>query len=231
MSVIELSDAKAWLRYPDPSAPSSDDAGIQSVIDAAEQIIEAKVGVCTPKIYDELYTPNGSCKVWLRNTPVLEVMSVVESWDVVSFDLADQPSTTGAIIGGTGNEPTELPATDLWAYSLDEPLTGEVTRRGPMNVAMPFFPSDRGLHIIYRAGRNPMPPAIQLAAKELVAHIWQNAELRSMAQSNQFVQYDTVSGQGIDSMRPDTAASFWVGVPNRIIALLESEMTRLPFMA
>lgn len=226
-SIITLQQAKEWLRYPNPSAASSDDSAIQSVIDAAQQILESKVGVTVPALFDELYTPSGS-KLWLRNTPVLEIVEVFESWQIVNFELDLQASTTGPTIAN-GVSDGATAASKMWAYSLDEPVTGEVTRRGPANIPLPFYPSDRGIRVVYRAGRNPITPAIILAAKELVAHIWQNAELRAVATTAGFLQYDAT--EAITRDVPGGAQAFWVGVPQRIIGLLESEMTGLPFMA
>lgn len=228
-TIVSLQDVKAWLRNPNPSAPSADDAAIQRVIDAAQLLVEGKVGITVPRLFDEYYN-GGNYKIWLRRTPVLEIVSVTESYGPVSFNLEDQPPTTGAIIDGTGNEPAQTPAVHLWAYSLDVPGIGEVTRRGPLNTPFPFVPGDRNIRVTYWAGRDPITASIQVATMELVAHLWQNSQLRSMAMSNQFVQYDTVSG--IASERPDTSQAFWVGVPKRIIGLLEADMgERLPVIA
>lgn len=229
-SIISLQDAKTWLRYPSPSTASNDDASLQVVIDAAQILIESRVGVTVPRVVDEYHTPNGGSKIWLREVPVLEIVSVTESWLAVNFELDFQQPDTGPTIGGSGsNSSTQAAASKLWAYSLDVPEIGEVTRRGPMNIPLNFFPSDRGVRVIYRAGRNPVPASLQLAAQELTAHIWQNAELRSMAASNAYVQYDTVTG--VASTRPDTAQAFWYGVPKRIAGLLESDTVKLPAMA
>jgi hypothetical protein len=227
-SIISLTDAKAWLRYPNPSAANADDAGIQGVIDAAKEIIESHVGVTVPRMFTETYS-GGTSKLYLRHTPVLSIAEITESWGVVNFELNDQPSDTGAIIGGTTGEASNPPASNVFAYSLDVASTGEVTRRGPGNVPLRFAPSDNGIRVTYTAGRNPIPAAIALAAKELVSHIWQNSELRSNVLSGAYLQYDTT--EGITRDNPAGAQGYWVGVPRAVISLLESEMTRLPFMA
>lgn len=227
MSLITLADAKSWLRIPD--ADVSNDTSIQFVIDAAEGMIESRVGICTPKTYDRYITPTGS-KIWLPKTPVLSVISVTESFGVYSWNLDYQDPGSGPIINGSGGEPSAPPAASIYAYSLDVPLIGEMTARTVANAVRPFYPLDHGVRVIWTAGRNPIPPALQLAGRELVAHIWQNAELRSVSQSATYTQYDATTGT-MDVRDPSGVTQFWIGFPNRIIALLESEMTRLPIFA
>lgn len=228
-SILSLSDAKTWLRYSSPTSASSDDASIQIVIDAVNAMLEYRVGVIVPRLFTEYYSPDGSAKIWLRNPPVIEIAEIVENWGPVSFDLSQQQPTTGPIIYGSGSAPSLKPATDLWAYSIDVPEIGEISRRGPMNTLMPFFAGDRGVQVTYRAGRDPISPALLLAARSLLAHIWSNEEQRSMTLSGSNIAYDAVTG--VASMRPDTAPALWAGIPNRIIQMIESEAAKLPAIA
>lgn len=203
MGIVTLAELKAHLRY--PSAQTADDDALEGFILAATEIIETEVGKVVQRQVIE-YHDGGQTAIYLRQRPVLSVVEVIENWGYFNWDLADQPSTT-------------VPATNLFAYSLDNPAEGRVTRRSVGNIAIPFmsmgstFPNN--VKVTYVAGRYQVPWSVRLAALELCAHWWQHSQQRSFAGSG------ALSGN-FDSMIPDGgSAAFNAGVPYRILELIK----------
>ncbi len=210
VGIVTLTEAKTHLRYPNPSEAHTDDQNINGFILAATEIIEAEVGKVVQRQVTE-YHDGGRGAIYLRQTPVLQVVSVIENWGYYNWDLANQP-------------PTTVPATNLFAYSLDSPDMGRVTRRSVGNIAIPFmamggeFPYN--IKATYVAGRETVPYNIRLAVLELIAHWWQGSQQRS------------VGGQGMSSNFDDDVSSgasmaFYAGVPYRILELVRPHR-RLP---
>ena len=85
-----------------------------------------------------------------------------------------------------------------------------------------------GISVTYKAGRATVPMAAQIAACELVAHVYQAALSRGVSMSGSFIQYDTTGGMTLHN--PSDGSQVWVGIPTRVLQLLESER-RLPVIA
>jgi hypothetical protein len=106
----------------------------------------------------------------------------------------------------------------LFAYSIDEPETGMISRRTGGNVLTKFRAGESNIRIVYTAGRNPIPPVIKLAELELIAHWWQNGQQRSAATSGQY---------GFDATNQDFPRSGGLytpinqGVPYRILEMIK----------
>lgn len=233
MSLISLQQARSWLRYPNSNQASSDDAALQTVIGAVEEIVEMHAGICSPKRYVEKHSGGDYYSIWLREVPVISVSEVLESWGPIAYSLDYVDATTGPVVyGGTTAEQSNPVAASVFAFSLDQPETGKITRRSVANSVMPFMAGDDNIQVTYVAGRETMPYAVQLAAQELVAHIWQNSQLRSVAMSGGNIGYDAVTGQAWSrDDQGNGGLTAWVGIPYRIIAFLESEKVRLPVIA
>jgi hypothetical protein len=205
VGIVSLTDLKTHLRYPQPTASSSDDAGLQGFILAATEVIEDEVGKVVQRQVME-YHDGGQIAIYLRQRPVLEVVQVIENWGYFNWDLAFQPSTT-------------IPATNLFAYSLDMPSEGRVTRRSVGNIAIPFmamgseFPSN--IQVTYIAGRNTVPWAIRLATLELCAHWWQNSQQRSYNAGG------ALPGNYDDAVQDGAGTAFNAGIPYRILEILK----------
>jgi hypothetical protein len=205
VGIVTLTEAKTHLRYPNPSVASSDDAGIQGFIYAATEVIEDEVGKVVQRQVAE-YHDGGQVAIYLRQKPVLEVVSVVENWGYFNWELADQPSTT-------------VPATNLFAYSLDNPAQGRVTRRSVGNIAIPFmsmggmFPNN--IQVTYIAGRNTVPWAVRLATLELIAHWWQHSQQR------QYSAGGSLNSNFDDEVEDSSGSAYFAGVPYAILEMVK----------
>ena len=232
MSIIELSQARSWLRFPNPNEPSSDDGLIYTIIGAVEQVLEFHAGVCSVKTYTENYD-GGDCSIWLRHPPLVSVNEVRESWGIYTVTLDYQDAQTGPeLFGVSGGANSAQAASSIYAYSIDDYEVGMITRRTIGNVALPFAPGVRSVQVTYRAGREVMTPALTLAAMELTAHIYQAALQRGVSMSGVNLQYDASVGQLWSRDDSDQGSmSAFVGVPYRVLQLIESEKVKLPAIA
>lgn len=215
ISIITLTDAKTWLRYPNPASASSDDAGIQSVIDAAADVLRYLCDDILPTQYSETHS-GGTPILQTYHKPILSVSSVIENAGALSYALTFQPISAPEI--AEGGVVTEPEASWPWSYAIDDNEQGLISKRGVANSLGTFQPGYRNISITYIAGRSPVPPALVLAAKDLVAHVWQQSELRSAVTNPAFQQYDAISGAGY-SREPNTVLLSY-GIPNRILELV-----------
>lgn len=205
VGIVTLSDLKTHLRYPSPTTSSSDDTGLQGFIYAATEVIEDEVGKVVQRQVIE-YHDGGQIAIYLKQKPVLEVVQVIENWGYYNWQLADQPATT-------------VPATNLFAYSLDNPAEGRVTRRSVGNIAIPFmalgemFPNN--VKVTYIAGRNMVPWAVRLATLELCAHWWQNSQQR------QYASGGSLSGNYDEAIEDSGGGAYNAGIPYRILEILK----------
>jgi hypothetical protein len=203
VGIVSLTDLKAHLRFPDPKAPTTDDDALEGFIYAATEVIETEVGKVAQRQVTE-YHDGGRQAIYLKQTPVLSVVSIIENWGYFNWNLVAQPSTT-------------VPATNLFAYSVDNPAEGRVTRRTVGNVSIPFmsmgseFPAN--IQAIYIAGRSQTPWAVRLATLELCAHWWQFSQQRQYGVGALSSNFDNAVSTG-----PATL----FGVPYRILELIKS---------
>lgn len=200
--IVTLADVRAHLRY--PAADTLDDPAIQGFISAADEVIKREVGHVIPQMFNESYD-GGDTTICLANVPVLSVQDVTEGWGWINYDLAYVQVNT-------------IPATNMFAYSLDVPETGEITRRSTGNVAIPFMRGDSNIAVTYTAGRGSIPGNVRLAALELIAHWWQNSQQRGGGGSQSEYSYDSTN---VDFTRTTGYSAINQGVPYRIIELLK----------
>lgn len=208
--VVSLIDAKNHLRI--PPTDTSNDLALMGFIAAADDVIEAECGIVMPKRFDESYD-GGEYVIYLRNRPVLSVQQVQEGWGWINYDLDYQQVNT-------------VPAGDMFAYSVDSPDAGGISRRSAGNVSIPFVPGRKNIRVWYTAGRHTVPGSVRLAALELIAHWWQNSQLRAMAGSQLYQSYDAVNE---DFTRASGVSSINSGLPYRVIELLKRHR-RLPII-
>lgn len=208
--LVSLSEVRAHLRY--PTTNTSDDVAIQGFINAASDVINAECGIVVPQRFDEYYD-GGDYQIWLRNTPVITIELIEEGWgfinQILSYVQVNSPLST-----------------NLFAYSIDEPAAGLVTRRSGGNVSTRFIAGQANVHITYTAGRDVIPGAIRLAALELIAHWWQGSQQRSMGTAGGAGTYDATN---VDYSRALNATPLNQGVPYRILELLKP-FRRLPII-
>jgi hypothetical protein len=205
MGIVTLKELKAHLRYPQPAQPNTDDDQLEGFIYAATEVVENQVGKVVQRRVTE-YHDGGQQAIYLRQKPVVSVVNITENWGYFNWILVEQPSTT-------------VPATNLFAYSLDNPSQGRVTRRTVGNVSIPFmamgsmFPNN--ILAEYIAGRVVIPWAIKLATLELCAHWWQNSQQRDYATGGLNSTYDNI-------VQDTGSTGYNAGVPYRILEILKA---------
>lgn len=215
--IVSLQDMKTHLRYPSPSQPTSDDAAIQQFIDAAEECIRFECDETLPRLYEEQHD-GGRFKIFLDHRPVLSVKNIQESWGWINYELDFQA------------EGTVPEGTSMWGYSIDNYTTGEIARRSVASVPIPFIPGERNIRVTYVAGYDPVPATIVLAIKELVAHWWQNSQLRAVALAGANIAYDAVQGAAYTRDTESGSQNLNIGVPYRILEMIKG-YRRLPIIA
>lgn len=213
--VVTLTDVKKHLRI--PMTDTSNDVALMGFIAAADDCIEAECGEVVPKHYNEYYD-GGGYVIYLRHRPLLSIQQVEEGWGWWNYELDYQQVNT-------------VPAGDLFAYSIDSIEAGGISRRSAGNVSIPFVPGRKNIRVWYTAGLPSIPGSIRLAALELIAHWWQNSQLRSMVQSGSsssspYMSYDQMNE---DFTRSTGITGINSGLPYRVLELLKRHR-RLPII-
>jgi hypothetical protein len=211
-NVVTLQQVKTWLRYPAPASPNSDDAAIQLVINAADQVLEYECDDIMPHRRDEYYD-GGDFKIHLRHVPILSVQNIEEGWGYLNYELDYQPV----------NSPGPF---SLFAYSIDNLQEGEISRRTAGNVNIPFRNGQDNIRIEYTSGEATVPAVVVLAELELIAHWWQNSQLRATAMAGTNISYDAVAGQAYTRDTEAGTQNLNIGVPYRILEMLKSHRHR-----
>ncbi len=197
--VVSLPMVRQYLRY--PAANTADDMMLSEVfIPACTDAITSLCGDVVPTEYDEYYD-GGDMSVWLRNLPVLSVENVNEGWGWIDYDLDYVQVNT-------------IPADSLFAFSIDDPDIGQISRRSAGNVNIPFMPGSGNIRVTYTAGREGVPGGIYLAALELIAIWWQNSQQRAAPGVNAFSAIDETSTRSTGI----TLLNF--GVPYAIVQMI-----------
>jgi hypothetical protein len=98
----------------------------------------------------------------------------------------------------------------IFAYSVDIPETGKISRRYGGNVPAPFVQGQGNIHILYTAGVAPdkIPSNVVLAVLELIAHWYQGSQQRGG--TGQGTGYDTTD---VDFTRSQGLTAINQGVP------------------
>lgn len=207
--LASLAQIKDYLRIPD--ANTSDDTKLSTVfMPAAQKVIERELGHIVSKVIRAERHDGGKCEVWLRELPVLYVENVEEGWGYYDWELDDQ-------------EVNSIPALSIWAYSLDQPHEGLVTRRGPGNVLYPFVHGRNNIRIDYVAGREDIPENAVLAFLELTAHWYRVSQLRTANQISAGFQPNALDQ---DFTRSTGESSINMGIPTEILELLKPDRRR-----
>lgn len=150
---VQLNDVKAALNI---TADTYDDR-LQSVIDAASQMVVNRIGPISSVSVDEWHD-GGTEQIWLRQSgPILAVSSVTESLGSVVYTLTEVDMTEGA--------------SGEFTYSVD--LNRAVLVRRVAGIATPFAAGVQNIHITYLPGYNLIPADIQRATLLLIQHLWE----------------------------------------------------------
>ena len=201
-NIVTLADVRAHLRYPPTN--TADDVALTYFIYAADDVLRMECGDIVPSEYDELYD-GGEPQIFLRHVPILAIQNVEEGWGWMNYELDYQQVNT-------------VPAGSMYAYSLDSVLNGTITRRSAGNVVIPFVPGVKNIRVAYTAGRKFVPWIIRLAVLELIAHWWQNSQMRTSSNSGTFQQYDATNQ---DFTRATGVSTINQGVPYRILEMIK----------
>ncbi len=214
MPVTEIADlptVRNYLRISNPMQAAVDDAVLQGFMAAATEVVERELGhVVAQNITAERHD-GGGCQIWLRELPVLYVTNVEEGWGYYNQELDDQLVNT-------------QPALSIWAYSLDIPDDGLVTRRAAGNVMYPFVRGKNNIRVDYTAGRLSVPATARLAFLELVGHWYRTTQLRTGNQASAAFSPNQVLSQ--DFTRTTGLTSFNMGIPIEIIEMLKADRRR-----
>lgn len=198
--IATLDEVKAYLRY--PADNDDDDALIQMFMASADEVVRRYCGEILTATYDEWYC-GGDTVIQLRHFPVASIQSVTEEWGFSDYELTEQPGDT---------DPSD---TSLWAYSLDYPLSGQITRRSVGNVVVPFVNPVGGenVRVQYTTGVAEIPGNVTHGWLDLIAHWWQNSMQRSVPGSA-VAAYDASGNE---------SAPYLAGVPYRIIEIMTGQ--------
>jgi hypothetical protein len=207
--VVSLADVRAHLRM--SPGYTDDDYMLQNIfIPAAQDALEGITGYTVPAQFDEYYD-GGHYSIWLRNTPLLSVELVEEGWGFTNYELSYQQVNSQS-------------AVDMYAYSIDDYESGEITRRTAGNVNTEFIPGDGNIHVVYTAGRQNTPGTVYLAALELVSYWYRNAEQRGDTGSGSNAANMQFSMSNTDFTRSQGVEAMYGGIPYGIIFLIRRHM-------
>lgn len=204
---LTLVEVKQWLRYPNPTQPSStDDANLQRVIDMAcasvQNHINRPVGAQT---FWERHDGWSGEYIILKETPFLELVSCIE-W---------QSS------GGPINLVESTPENPVDGIQINY-ATGRIMRTfAGYSWPRPFFPGSRNIEVTYKAGFNPIPGDLWMGTVELVSHWWVNTQQQSALR---------LPGESAkDEYEPEETSGAFAGIPYRVQAMIDPY--RLPGVA
>jgi len=201
-NIVSLTEVRQHLRY--SPTDTTDDAELQVYMNAADDVVKAECGEVIPTQYDE-YQSGGDFVIYLRHRPVLEIVNVEEGWGWWNWELDYQQVNT-------------VPAGSMFAYSIDSPILGAISRRSAGNVMIPFVPGSKNIHIQYIAGRDNYPGSVVLFELELIAYWWRNSQMRAMT-----ANAVTTAAQAVnqDFTRAEGVSSINLGVPADLLELLK----------
>ena len=212
-NIVQLSDVRRHLRFPNPDQPNSEDESLQWFINAADEVIEFECDDILPKLLSEHYD-GGDYIIHTRHVPILEVLNVEEGWGWINYELDFVDVNSPA------------PTTSMFAYSIENTEEGQISRRSAGNVQIPFIPGTGNIFIQYKAGEATVPGNVFLAELELIAHWYQNSQLRAVAMAGTNVGYDTVAGQIYSRDTESGVQNINIGVPYRILEMLKAHRHR-----
>jgi hypothetical protein len=203
MDVVSLEQVREQLRFADTY--TDDDDMLENIyIPAANEVVRRECGDIIPQTYDEFYC-GGTPSIKLRHSPILRVLLVEEDRGFVIDRLVEQPPTTTEI--GT-----------YYAFSIDYPKSGIITRRGPNNNAFPFWPvNGECVHVIYVAGKADVPGNVVMVALQIIAY-WYRAFEQQQTGTDPYAALNDDFPESGDNIA--TPAQY--GVPAYLLELLRA---------
>lgn len=208
--IASLATVKQYLRIPTNNT-TDDDVLSTLFMPAAQEVIERELGHIVAKTVTAERHHGGRKAIWLCELPVLYVENVEEGWGYFNQELDDQ-------------EVNQIPALSIWAYSLDNPKEGIVTRRSAGNVNVPFVPGVNNIRVDYVAGRAEIPANAVLAFSEIIAHWYRITQQRMSNQVSAGFSPSAIVSQ--DFTRSTGITSINMGVPVELIEMLKGNRRR-----
>jgi hypothetical protein len=196
---------KPYLRF--NGVDTTHDFALQLITDAvcaeAQRFIGGPIAATQYGPLDGLGKFDGSgglnaSYIMLPRTPVVSVDKVIEYQGDTPVELSEikDPST-----GGDG-------------YQINY-RSGRITRVLGGIWLRPFYPGSNNVWITWTAGYNPIPADIIWASLDWVTHVFRNTQQALTARPG--------AGPAAE-FEPATYGSLWVGIPDRIISVLEPYM-------
>ena len=156
MTVTEIvdltNDVVPFLKL--KQAPSST---LQDTINAAQVVIEDIVGHVINVTVGPEYHDGGDTTIFLRETPVLAVDTIVETIGLIPYTLTLQP--VGRPV-------------DNFGYTLDDVASGKITRRSAGSQAFAFYENISNISVTYLVGTATVAPNVKEACLRLVRHMY-----------------------------------------------------------
>lgn len=202
-----LAEVKSYLQI--PTGDTTYDSIITTIfMPAAQKVCERELGIIVPRTILAERHSGGTPLLMLRVLPVLYIINVEEGWGFYNWELTEQPVNS-------------QPPVSIYAYSLDRPAEGMLTRRGPGNVSYPFVWGYDNIRVDYVAGRSAVPADGLLAYMELIGVWFRQSQLRTTNQA--LAGFDAMNE---DFTRTSAISSVNMGVPYYVLELLKSERRR-----
>lgn len=208
MAVTEIVDLNTdVLPYLNMTAiPADGGTKLQGIIDTATAIIEDMVGHVVNVTVGPEYYDGGDVALYLRQTPVLSITSIIETIGFVNYTLTLQP--VGSPV-------------DNYGYTIDDARFGKVTRRSAGSQPFEFYDNTGNIAVTYVVGLASVPQNIKTACLELIRHIYQFGQ-QAFGPSSSYVPG---VAQDDDMMPVETPSGYLV--PNRVAELCQPNR-RLP---
>ncbi len=150
-----------------------------------------------PHLFQHLFDGDGyATTIMLPYPPVLEIVTVVETWGMSGDHVLDEATPDNQVFGFECQ------------YS-----TGRLVRMFHGLVPYPWFPGVRNIYVEYWAGQNPIDPDLKMATLEMIAHWYRNTQQQSANRLN-----------GAGASAEEVASGLWQGTPLRILGILDEEI-------
>jgi hypothetical protein len=199
--VVTLNQIREWLQFSD-SFTGHDNLLSDLFIPAATAVINRECDDVIPITYDEYYD-GGDYSIWLRHTPILSVQLVEEGWGFTNYALTE-------IEVNSESMPT------MFAFSIDLPDSGKISRRSGGNVNIPFISGESNVHVIYQTGFADIPGGVQMVALQMIQY-WYRGFIQDQAANDPYATLDTdFPHSGNDIYTPQNQ-----GVPEALIEALK----------
>lgn len=195
-TIVDLEEVKEHLNI--PATDRQHDVKLLRFLYGLVPVIEDITGPVLPKVYNEWYD-GGQYHISFRHRPVCQLMAASFYIGPIEYQ--------AAIVGNPA-------AGSIYSVMMDPDASvggRRLVRRGPGGGMIPFPNSLQSVHVIYQAGRSPVPYNITLAALELIKLNYQPSQQGNLREFGGGMDTD-------DEMTPAIPMGFFV--PGRVREML-----------